>query len=151
MISMLDLGWVAGFLEGEGTFNFNNIAIVACQVEIEPLEKLHNLFGGTVDRQKIKGSCSLGYINQWRLHGSSAIGLMMTIYPLMSPKRCKQIEKVIQTWKDRPGRKYRVLTDDQVRQARRSTLSSAELGRLWGVSASVVSRARSFEVRRDVV
>ena len=123
MISAIDLGWASGFLEGEGHFTFNRrrgvsdvtgtALVTAGQVQREPVERLARLFGGSIrvcDRKTYylphSGETRIGKpMNEWRLHGSVAIGIMMTLFPLMSPVRKAQIAKTIGLWKLAPGRR----------------------------------------------
>ena len=59
-----DLAWAAGFLDGEGCFHiaerksrqyvYVQGVIKANQVEPEPIQKLHNMFGGQYSERNIK-------------------------------------------------------------------------------------------------
>ena len=93
-----DLGWAAGFLEGEGSFHpaHGSGAINAVQVQREPLDLLLTLFGGSVrlfKRQRIRDKPTW----TWYVSGTRARGVMQTLYPLMSDRRRKQIVKVLRT------------------------------------------------------
>lgn len=116
MIAMNDLYWVAGFLEGEGCFMALNQrrkwqkvtypyyvpVIDVAQVNLEPLKKLNSLFNGGIFRLvKPVGNCQQAHA--WRLNGRKAIALMMTLWPLMSERRRKQIELAIERWKSNEG------------------------------------------------
>lgn len=102
MIPTTFLHWAAGFLEGEGTFytNQKNYRVSAPQVQLEPLERLLAALGGKINL-RISRSGNSGPIFIWRIDGVAAIGLMMTLYPLMSPKRQGQIRRVLALWKTR--------------------------------------------------
>lgn len=55
-ISLVQLGWAAGFLEGEGSFtNGGSPCVSAGQVQREPLERLSALFGGRISQRAPKG------------------------------------------------------------------------------------------------
>jgi len=87
MTSLLDIGYAAGFYEGEGTF-FKVSSGKSCIVSItqkdpEPLVKMQKLFGGEI-------RVSNGY-NYWRLHGVKARGFILTIFSLLSRRRKEQI------------------------------------------------------------
>jgi hypothetical protein len=102
-ISMYELYWAAGFLEGEGCFTFTGPGrktpqLTASQVERHPLDRLDRLFGGRIYVQrnsKVEGNI----FNHWYLGVSMSVQAMMTLYPLMSPKRQAQIERVLDVWK----------------------------------------------------
>ena len=107
-ITSIEIGWVAGFLEGEGCFRSEGSAgktprIDATQVEYSPIARLIDLFGGhswLEERQKPFHQPAY----KWYLRGPMSIQVMMTIYPLMSPKRKKEIERCIKNWRDAKGR-----------------------------------------------
>src|SRR5574342_551000 len=97
MISMRDIAWSAGFLEGEGSFFFSrNIRVSAEQVQKEPLTKLKELYGGYLYQRK------KGTIYIWVLISGRAAGLMMTLFHFMSPRRRIQIKAALREWRSRP-------------------------------------------------
>ncbi|NOV24164.1 hypothetical protein E5S69_11640 [Cupriavidus necator] len=107
MVTVREIAWAAGFLEGEGSFTQSRTcpAVTAAQVQREPLERLQAIFGGTVrliDRANRKPTEQPHY--RWDMYGSKAIAVMMTLWLLMSPRRKEQIEKVINDWKARSKR-----------------------------------------------
>ena len=104
-IEIKDIHWIAGFLEGEGTFGYydcnNSLTVQAPQVQKEPLERLQKLLGGRIqyrDRREKNPKWSPCYIWDARPNARSA-GIMMTLYPLMSPKRKDQIKKALFKWR----------------------------------------------------
>lgn len=101
MINSNDLHWAAGFIEGEGCFSFFNTCpgVVVGQKYREPLDKLERLFGGNIYL------ITNGKHWAWNLYGAKAIGLIFTIYPLLSRRRKRQARVVIDKWKARPGGK----------------------------------------------
>lgn len=50
-VSTLQLAWAAGFIEGEGSFSNT---VTAAQVQKEPIERLHALFGGRIYQRQNK-------------------------------------------------------------------------------------------------
>ncbi len=101
-ISMRDLGWTAGFLEGEGSFTLSglNPRTSATQVELDPLNKLVDLFGGKIYGKK-PGGFGKKPCHAWVLDGAHGIALMMTIYELMSSRRKEQIRRCVIAWRSR--------------------------------------------------
>lgn len=93
-----DLGWAAGFLEGEGSFMLqgNSQRVCASQVQREPLDRLQQLLGGAITK-KIQRSAKPNHQPQqsWYVSGPRARGIMMTIYSFMSPKRQEQIKRAL--------------------------------------------------------
>src|SRR5262249_38765227 len=107
MISPRDIEWTAGFLEGEGSFRYRpyqgrTSEVSAPQLQRAPLEKLQRLFGGHIwIRRRGSGHQDMWV---WYLHGARAIGLMMTLYSLMSPGRQAQIRGALSAWRMRQNR-----------------------------------------------
>src|ERR1043166_2303525 len=100
--SLKDLHWAAGFIEGEGSFvALSSTARVSVeQVNKEPVSKLMALFGGSL-RQYHDAHDPTIYKKRrhqtwvWWGTGSRARGVIMTLYPLMSVKRQRQMHRVI--------------------------------------------------------
>jgi hypothetical protein len=108
MITPRQLEWVAGFLEGEGTFRFDRteVKVSAPQVNPLPIDRLTKLFGGA-RRLRQEATRKGQPINEWTLCGVAAAGLMMTLYPLVLQKR-EQILKALTEWRRRPiANRYR--------------------------------------------
>ena len=108
MLSFKDLYWAAGFLEGEGSFihSSNGISIKANQVQREPLERMQKITGiGEIHKySRKKQNPNAQDIHMWGLYGDVAAGWMMTLFPLMSPRRQEQIKEALSFWKSLPGR-----------------------------------------------
>lgn len=113
MVKRDDIMWAAGFLEGEGCFQSsrNTALITATQVQESPLLKLDSVFGGKIryfSRRNPSGYVTNYY--RWELYGAAAVGMMMTLFSLMSPKRKTAIDKVIRRWRNAPGQQRNVIT-----------------------------------------
>jgi len=95
------IGVLAGFLEGEGSFDRSggSSRISAHQVNREPIDWLLDLFGGAAKRYHPKQSATHksqpSPVWNWYVSGSRARGVMMTIYSLMSAKRKEQIRRAL--------------------------------------------------------
>lgn len=98
-----DLYWAAGFMEGEGSFmnQRNNISLSAVQVQREPLDRLHAMFGGSICKCKGRNERASDYF-KWQVTGTPAAGLAMTLFSLMSPRRKDQIEVAVNKWRKAP-------------------------------------------------
>lgn len=99
MIDLKDLYWAAGFLDGEGSFVYkktrnSGVCVSAPQKGRELLDKLVDLFGGNIYERP--------NVFQWQLGGERAVGLMMTLYSLMSTKRKAQIAYSLTNWRRTP-------------------------------------------------
>ncbi len=97
--SPTDIGWVAGFLEGEGSFKTNNgpqgcEVVTAPQVQKEPLENLRSLVGGSIGKRKHSNPKHNDYW-EWSISGARARGLIFTIFTLLSTRRRLQARKAL--------------------------------------------------------
>ncbi len=106
MLSPTDLGWVAGFLEGEGSFMKcgGTITVAAVQKQKQPLDKIHGLCGGNLNKFFLRSTGNV--YHRWQLYGPKAEALMKLLYGLMSPKRQQQIDASLAWYASRPGRNY---------------------------------------------
>jgi hypothetical protein len=117
-VPLNELYWIAGFLEGEGTFvrcrnklknglisRGGTITVVASQVQKNPLERLQKLLGGNIHyyiRNKEKGF----FYYRWQIFGEKAEALMKILYPLMSPNRQNKMSLALAWYASRPGRNW---------------------------------------------
>jgi hypothetical protein len=102
MIDIKDIAWAAGFIDGEGNFSWadGTPRVSASQKKTELLERLKFWFGGEIHPAKGNGH----EWNVWALYSNYAIGLMMTLFPIMSNKCKKEIKEVITIWKNHQNR-----------------------------------------------
>lgn len=109
MISIRDLAWAAGFLEGEGTFSSQGSPRVsAAQVQREPLERLEAMFGGRIVSRVIANSFKPeSPIWVWTLRTQRSAEVMMTLWTFMSPRRRGQIEQALDVWRKARRQRYR--------------------------------------------
>ena len=100
---MTDIGYVAGLLEGEGTFGKHggSIGLIVSMTDREPIEKIAALLKRPVYLGKFLPSGKQVYITS--ATGNNAAAWMMTIYPLMSPRRQAKIRTMLAVWKAQPG------------------------------------------------
>jgi hypothetical protein len=97
-ITPVQLGWIAGFFEGEAYFRTQVLqgeSIRITQKQQEPLERLHKILGGNLRKRKT------GYY-EWDVASARAAAIMMTVYSLMSPRRKEQIRTALLSWIKRP-------------------------------------------------
>jgi len=98
-----ELFWAAGFMEGEGSFHCDKekslVRISTPQNVREPLERLLALFGGVIRlrAQTYKGQPRPIFV--WDAVGTRAVGIMMTLYTLLSQKRREQVTLALSRWR----------------------------------------------------
>ncbi len=103
-MSELELGWVTGFLEGEGYFGSHaksrSPCVIVSQVQREPLERLMRYTGlGTVRGPYARQSSRQSPIHRWTSEGGRIIPpFLKTIRPMMSPRRQTQIDTAISVY-----------------------------------------------------
>src|SRR3990167_9550781 len=86
------------------------ITWLAQQMQMNVLQHLSCMFGHKVYPYApgMYGPLTKKKMFRWHVSGSKAIGIMMTLYPLMSLRRKSQIRDVIAAWKSVPvAKKYR--------------------------------------------
>jgi hypothetical protein len=106
MISSTDIAWAAGFLEGEGSFvggKQSQVTVSAVQVEIAPLERLVGMCGGYLKQYRYKPGRAASPFWRWTVNGQRAAEVAFTVYTWMSPKRRRQIERMVLVWRNAPG------------------------------------------------
>lgn len=118
-ISQQDFGWIAGFLEGEGSFgktshktkqgyDGGSIYICASQVQLYPLEKIQKLLGGNIHkRSHNNGNPKHKDYYSWQVCGMTAEQLMKDLFSLMSPKRQQKIAELLSWYDSLPGSNFR--------------------------------------------
>lgn len=108
MPNLSDIYWLAGFLEGEGSFNIYRhsngtskvFRITASSTDADTIDKVSKIIHGFGKFTSYhNGDSSRKRVYQYSLVGNLAIQWMMTLYPLMSTRRRSQIKVVISIWK----------------------------------------------------
>jgi hypothetical protein len=119
--TIVDIGWLAGFLEGEGYFGYGGskkyptIAIQLVSTDKDVLEKVVDLFGGRIIQRKntntghnVKGKPYKAiYSVSW--YSDRAAAIAMTVFPLMGTRRQTTIKNILDLWKYGDFAKYREL------------------------------------------
>lgn len=109
-LEMKDLYWLAGILEGEGSFCFveprpghnGRPTVQIHMIDRDIIDRVGTLFGANVSTRKRRGSMRTD-AHQVFLSGGKAIAWMMTLYTLMGLRRQRQIRTCIFHWKKLPS------------------------------------------------
>jgi|SRR6185369_2741093 len=98
MITVKEIAWVAGIIEGEGCIRFNGtpkITIKMCDKDI--IERLAKIFGKPVyshlSNNKIYSSQYAVYVTS-----VSAVEWMFTVYSFLGIRKRKQVDDAIRRW-----------------------------------------------------
>jgi hypothetical protein len=116
--TMQDLAWVAGFLEGEGSFGQRDTKVCATQKDPECLYRLQRWFGGSIRHRVRPSPIGPGDVYDWTCYGRVAMGLMLTVYTWMSSRRRAQIRAAVQVRAQRAREK-----EAQARQMHRPMMT----------------------------
>lgn len=98
-VSVTEIAWLAGLLEGEGSFGYKayspRISMQSTDFDVmyEASRLLGCKIGGPLQRGENKPIFYLA------LHGRAAAGWMMTLYTFMSSRRQGSIRDVLAKWK----------------------------------------------------
>ena len=102
-VTIRDVTWLAGWLEGEGCFRFgcNTPSITATSTDLDVMRKVAGILGGNIYDRKTPPPRK----PSWSTHvgGGWAAGWMMTLLPLMGERRQQKIKDVLSAWRGLPG------------------------------------------------
>jgi Holliday junction resolvase-like predicted endonuclease len=140
-----DLAWVAGLLEGEGSFmagppsHPNQPGIVIEMTDLDVLQRLARILG--VTRIKIRKT---GWKQSWRVlvRSRKAADLMRLLRPWMGSRRQAQIDHALQNYNQSQSdlRQLVLPPINELRHLNRSH-SMRELGKMFGCSQTKIYRA----------
>jgi hypothetical protein len=101
-LSMRDIAWLAGLLEGEGAFTMSGggIAVELNMTDRDVVDAAARLVGATsVNRNNNHETRNHKPCYRWTLCGNKAAGWMMTIYSLMGTRRRGRIRELLAKWR----------------------------------------------------
>lgn len=102
--------WVAGFLEGEGSFGqtrrgtCRQPSIQANTTDLDIAIKLSILLQAKVKPPRLTSQISKLPSYEVRVTGAKAVGWMMTLYPLLGERRQVRVKRALLEWKTAMGR-----------------------------------------------
>ena len=120
MIDMKDIYWLAGYLEGEGSFTINRrtntnktFRLVVNSTDKDVIAKVGNLIGSRIHRHNGKNWYRIGNKQPFSVCvvNRKAIGWMMTLYPLMGERRKARIKEIILEWRNHSNREQKAFRD----------------------------------------
>lgn len=90
-----DIYWLAGLIEGEGSFSGRQVSI--SQKDAESLERVKEIVGGRVGGPYLKKNAINGPTPMfvWYASGERAHGIARTVYHLLSSRRQAQVRKFL--------------------------------------------------------
>jgi hypothetical protein len=108
-----EIAWIAGLLEGEGSFYLNHgnghaVIIAVCMTDLDVIENAANILGGTGNiYAQEKGKFKTTYT--FRVYGSDlSVEWMNILYPLMGIRRQQRIREILEFWNNREDKSHRM-------------------------------------------
>ncbi len=108
MLSPNDLNWLAGFIEGEGYFGYNDTPrFVVGSTDKDVIERASRILGQKITLERRRRidfripDTKLKDMYRISICAIKAIGWMMTLYSLMGLRRKEKIREIITIWKSR--------------------------------------------------
>lgn len=113
----LDIAWLAGFFEGEGSFSVGCAQVT--QISRWPLDRIREAFGGRV--VEFEGNAINGRIRafRWYATGPRARGIAMTLYPFLSPRRQLQARRFLKVSRETDPPPVRIPSGELLRRLAR--------------------------------
>lgn len=138
--SDVDIAWMAGLFEGEGTCRGTKGRTIVCIFQKDPeiLFRCREFMGGNIQKTR---ALTEKYLHVWNLYGDNGRRFLQTIYPFMSTRRKLQIEKSggLRLTGSPQGREHVRMTEDRS-AARRSMTTSQK-----AIESALVYRQRNRE------
>lgn len=141
MIKTTDLHWLAGLLEGEASFGYNqrlgypaiNLDMTCPDIVLRAAKLMGNRNVRTRfhKNEKEKDSYRFG------IYGNDAAAWMMTLFLLMGEKRKRQIEKVLSVWKLEP----RIVSRNSITEQQKQEIYKRKL-----LGSSMKEVAKEFNI-----
>jgi hypothetical protein len=114
-MTKVQLAWVAGLLEGEGSFSLKgggtarNIVVQCHMTDVDVLRRLLTLAGGTLHGPYSNGPAGRKQRWMWRVSGPHARTLMKRLLPLMGERRTDRITGLLAAYDAVEVRTFKVM------------------------------------------
>lgn len=145
----VDLYWLAGFLEGEGSFckgtpsSPNSPYVCFSTTDKDVAEKACALFGNNCHNGRVKNHDVKGWKTPWigRLKGSKAVDLMKRLRPLLGERRKKQVDRAVSSFKWLgPQQVTKELVDKIKKELATTSLHQKDIAKMFGVCRETVCK-----------
>lgn len=104
MITSLDVAWLAGIVEGEGSIMWAKATpVIALQMTDDDVVRRAAKLLGVDVRKPWRRAEHHKLVYGCRAYGRRAIGWMMTLYAFMGERRRAKIRECLAKWKDQPN------------------------------------------------
>ena len=105
MTQTKDIYWLAGLLEGDGSFSNSNGSphIQLSMADVDVVKRAQRALRAkrvrSYSRQRHDGRTGPTHWHETRITGTRAAGWMMTLYPLMGQRRQARIRELLAAWR----------------------------------------------------
>lgn len=139
-VKSADIYWLAGLLEGEGSFFCRPDGSVAglkiASKDEDVVFRARSIVGTSYS---VSGGCYNGcYMYNYQVYGTLAIQWMMTLLPLMGNRRRQKIIDCLTFWKARPRyipRKDKLVLGGVCRSGHHLVGANVKVVKFWGVES----------------
>lgn len=141
-----DISWVAGLIEGEGSFIVRKYGIVMqCQMtDLDVLQRLQSICGGSISNMfKRESHHKDSWL--WQLSANKAYNLAKLIFPLMLNRRQGQAKTMMDSWESSLQKRNIIKNErnnrnEKIYKLRNNGLTYREISKIVGLERSTVSR-----------
>lgn len=105
-ILLLDIAWLAGLLEGEGSFHIStkrgkpsSLLVVVQMTDGDIIERVAQLFNRPMHGPYKRRNPSYKPFYSTSISASSAASWMMTLYPFLGQRRREKIKELLHFWR----------------------------------------------------
>ena len=144
-MSDMELVWLAGWLEGEGSFmkgppsSQNSPRISGCSTDRDIIQRVASLFGTAPYSASRKGHPRWKKVWAVRVKGKRAVYLMFKLKPYMGYRRQQQIDNAVSCYV-RKGRKLNADQVDEIRGLLAKGAKQQDIADRFNVSISSISK-----------
>ena len=112
------LAWAAGILDGEGYFQgqvrtnprghrVRGIRVSVCQTHPEMLERMEELFGGSIRKRPAPKNPNHSQRWDWRTHSAAEFHRVVeSVWPWLGPVKREQATEALRVWNSLTVKKY---------------------------------------------
>jgi hypothetical protein len=137
-----DLFWLAGLLEGEGSFlkpppsKKNRIAVQVEMIDFDIIQRVSQIVGLSIQSPKIRKNYKQTY--KVVITGTKAFSLMKELFPLMGLRRQEQISEALKFFS--PPTTFEKLPTQEILKEMNKSYSLRELGKMFKCSRQRIFR-----------
>ena len=142
-----ELIWLAGLLEGEGTFRFSGTVVIVVEMtDLDIVQRVAKLFGNTSINSRQRYHWKRLYVTA--VCGKSAAKIAELVLPIMGKRRSVRIKHILKLASERPGQSVGIryphskLTPRKVRtirSLRQSGMSTRAIAKRFEVTHGAIN------------